>query len=86
MTIKFKLSVYDANSKFTSGLLSGNVNNIGDFDECLSVENTEYRISGRHCVIELQPNIDTTSPYLNYLRKLAQSFEIIQSNFDDVSL
>lgn len=75
--------MYDANGKLTSGVLSGNVNTYGDFQECLSVIDDKFR--GKHCFTQLQPFVTEQATYLNYLRKLAQSFDLMQSRFQDVS-
>jgi Nose resistant-to-fluoxetine protein, N-terminal domain len=77
--------VYDANGQIPAGILSGNVNSAGDFQECLSVESESINFRGKHCIAELQPFVTETAPYLNHLRKLAQSFDMMKSNFDDVS-
>jgi hypothetical protein len=86
-TVNFKtnflVSVYDANGQITTGILSGNVNSIADFQECLSVENEAF--SGQHCVVELQPFVAESAIYLEQLRRLAQSFDLIKSTLDDVS-
>lgn len=80
---KFHLSVYDANGQIPTAILSGNVNSAGDYQECLSVNSLHFR--GKHCIVELQPFVSESAPYLNHLRKLAQSFDIMKSTFDDVS-
>lgn len=77
--------MYDASAKISSGILNGNVNRYGDFDQCLSVQNEDYQ--GKYCLAYIQPTI--TQPdynYLTYLRTLALSFEAYKSTFDDVSL
>lgn len=77
--------MYDANGQISVGLLSGNVNMYGDFMECLSVEDVNLHFRGKHCFAELQPFVDKSATYLNFLRRLAQSYDLMQSNFDDVS-
>ena len=79
--------MYDASAKMTSGILNGNVNRYGDYDECLSVvaENEEFK--GKYCLAHIQPRVtDADHKYLNYLRTLALSFEAYKSTFDDVSV
>lgn len=73
----------DASAKFSSGLLSGNVNRYGDFDECLDVENGQFQ--GQYCLAYIQPTVTSDYKYLNYLRTLALSFEAYKSKLDDVS-
>lgn len=77
--------MYDASAKMSSGILNGNVNRYGDYDQCLGVvaENEEYR--GKYCLAYVQPTINSEFKFLNYLRTLALSFEAYKSKFDDVS-
>jgi hypothetical protein len=77
--------VYDASAKMSSGILNGNVNRLGDYDQCLGVvaESEEYR--GKYCLAYVQPTVDSKLKFLNYLRTLALSFEAYKSTFDDVS-
>jgi hypothetical protein len=77
--------VLDASGHFPTGILSGNVNSFGDFQECLSVVNSEA-INGKHCYVEMHPFVNkSTAPYVDYLREHVQSFEIIKSRLEDVS-
>jgi hypothetical protein len=78
--------VYDASGHFSSGILRGNGNSFGDFEECLSINNEKLKIAGKHCYIETQPYIEESAQYLNHLKKLVQSHEIIKSRLEDVSL
>lgn len=80
------ISVYDANGQISPGILSGNVNIYGDFQECLSVgDDEELSFRGKHCFAEVQPFVAKSAIYLNFLRKLAQSYDLMQSRFEDVS-
>lgn len=61
--------VYDAAAKLPSGLLSGNINQLGNFDQCLSVhsaahsaprssvhgQTTEDPVRGKYCLAYMQP-------------------------------
>lgn len=76
-------SVHDASAKVSSGILNGNVNQYGDFDQCLDVENENFR--GKYCLANIQPEIASNFEYFNYLRTLSLSFEAYKSKFDDVS-
>lgn len=75
----------DASAKFPSGILNGNLNNFGDFDQCLNViaENNEFR--GKYCLVNFQPSIRGDFKYLSYLRSLTLAFEAYKSEFSDVS-
>lgn len=79
----------DASGHFPAGILSGNVNSFGDFQECLSVANNggdEVSFRGKHCYVEMQPFVNkSVAPYVDYLRQYVQSFEIIRSKLEDVS-
>lgn len=76
----------DASGHFPTGILSGNVNSFGDFQECLSVVNSDVSFKGKHCYVEMQPFVNkSTAPYIDYLRQYVQSFEIIKSRLEDVS-
>jgi hypothetical protein len=81
--------VFDASAKLSSGILSGNINNYGDVDECLSInEVSPYTIQGKHCAIRFQTFIKNSNetPYIAFLHQLTQSFELIKSHLDDVSV
>ena len=75
----------DANAKISSGILQGNANNFGNFDQCVNVVAPNEIFQGKYCLAQLQPSLPNDTPHLNYLKSLVQSFEIIQSNFNDVS-
>lgn len=75
--------MYDANGQMSVGILRGNVDLYGDFEECLSIEETNFR--GKHCFSEIQPFVTESAAYLNFLRKLSQSYDLMQSSFEDVS-
>jgi hypothetical protein len=77
--------VYDANGQISVGILSGNVNNYGDFIGCLNVNDGNSHFSGKHCFAELQPFVDHSATYLSFLRRLAQSYDLMKSSFEDVS-
>lgn len=78
--------MHDATAKLSSGMLRGNVNNYGDFDQCLDVKATNDDFQGKYCLAWLQPKVSKSLTYTNYLRKLLQSHEAFKSNFDDVSV
>lgn len=77
--------MYDANGQISVGILSGNVNSYGDFLGCLSIEDANLHFRGKHCFAELQPFVTESATYLNFLRRLAQSYDLMQSTFNDVS-
>jgi hypothetical protein len=82
--------VYDASAKLPSGILRGNVNQLGDFDQCLAVTSQdEPRIDGKYCLA----SVDVESTKLNTKDieslqeavQLAQAYEFIRSSYRDVS-
>ena len=77
--------MYDASAKVSAGLLHGNVNQLGDFDQCLSINGPEDKFKGQYCLAFIQPKVPAKLHYLNYLRRLSLAFEGYKSDFDDVS-
>lgn len=79
--------MHDASAKIPSGILNGNLNQFGDFDQCLNVVATpKNNIQGQYCLTFLQPTVSQDIPYFEYLRKLSQSHDAIRSTFNDVSI
>lgn len=70
--------MFDATAKVPSGILNGNVNQYGDFDECLSVENAQY------CLVEIDLQPLWKEPYLKFQNK-AHSYFAFKEEFNDVS-
>ena len=80
------VSVHDASAKLPSGILNGNLNQFGDFDQCLDVTTPDNNFQGQYCLTFLQPTVPEDMPYFEYLRKLTQSHDAIRSSFNDVSI
>ena len=78
--------MHDASAKVSSGILNGNVNRYGDYNQCLGVVAENEKFRGKYCLAYIQPTIGSQFKYLNYLRSRALSFEAYKSNFDDVSI
>lgn len=78
-----KIVVYDSNAKITSGLLNGNVNQLGDFDMCLSVQSQDD-VNGKYCLASMQFEAPT-SPYLAALYRLVHSHFPFRSKLEDVN-
>lgn len=78
--------MYDATAKFPSGLLNGNINQYGDFDQCLSVKQPEGEIQGQYCLtyIEIKPT-PGVNPQLLKLYDLIHAHNAFKSNLEDVS-
>lgn len=77
-------SVFDATAKIPSGLLNGNVNQFGDFDECVGVQGSEG-IQGQYCLAYLKLDVDESRPDLKHLHRLLHAHYAFRSNLTDVS-
>jgi len=72
-------------------LLNGNVNQYGDFDQCLNIEHSlgdsGEIIKGQYVLafFDLQVNAKVNDPQLKHMLALAHSYDVIRSNFSDVS-
>lgn len=78
--------MHDATAKIPSGILSGNVNQFGDFDECLDVTAPNQQFNGKYCLAHIQVTVPEHLPQLRRIRKLLQSHDAFVNNFNDVSI
>ncbi|XP_076623887.1 nose resistant to fluoxetine protein 6 isoform X2 [Colletes latitarsis] len=74
--------MYDATAKLPSGLLNGNVNQFGDFDECIGIEGTEG-IQGQYCLAYVNLSIDESRLDLKHLHRVLHSHYAFRSNITD---
>lgn len=81
-----KILVYDANPKWPSGILNGNLNQYGDFDQCLSIVAETGNFQGQYCLASIQVSLPKQFKNLTFLRKLALATEPYLSNLEDVSV
>lgn len=81
--------MFDASAKVSTGILSGNLNQYGDFDECLQSRSPDSDIGGQYCLAYVKIDVPDELAHLNGLKKLAHSLETFKSNFakgfDEVS-
>lgn len=82
--------MYDSSAKLPSGILRGNVNQLGDFDQCLSVAAQENpSIVGKYCLASVDVQATslngTDTNTLSRAVHLAQSYGFIKSSYRDVS-
>lgn len=77
--------MYDASAKIPSGILSGNLNQYGDFTMCLNVLSEDEEIRGKYCLASIQFHVPKENEFLNRLRQQILAFEPYVNNFDDVS-
>lgn len=86
LTRKFlKFQVYDASAKLPSGILNGNLNQLGDFDMCLSAAPEKNNFRGQYCLARVMVSVPNSFQFLSYLRKFLMSLEPYRSKFEDVS-
>ncbi|XP_063973444.1 O-acyltransferase like protein isoform X1 [Diachasmimorpha longicaudata] len=76
------LQMFDATAKIPSGLLSGNINQLGDFDECLGIQGTGG-IRGQYCLAYLQLEVDHNRGDLKEIHRLVYSHYAFRSNLSD---
>lgn len=72
-------SVFDATAKPGAGLLSGNINQYGDFDECMEVPDAQY------CLVLMDLDPVWKMPLSRY-KDLVHSHYSIKETFEDVRI
>ena len=77
--------MYDASAKVPAGVLNGNVNQYGDFDQCLNTEANNRKFSGKYCLAYIHPTVPSDLNYFKHLRKQFLSLEAFKNDLDDVS-
>lgn len=81
LLVPMSVPVFDATAKPPSGILSGNGNQYGDFDECLDIDGA---VRGKYCLASLQVTIKGDEK-LEHLDTLIHSGHYLRSNVTDVS-
>lgn len=76
--------MYDASAKLPSGLLNGNVNQLGDFDMCLAARSPNMNIKGKYCLSYLQVDVPIDSAYMEVLHDLVHGHSPFKSQLNDV--
>ncbi|XP_058815479.1 O-acyltransferase like protein isoform X2 [Topomyia yanbarensis] len=81
------LRMHDANGKLSSGILNGNINQYGDYDQCMKVRGgakiqTDH-LQGRYCLAGIQPKVISSTPFLRHIFNLVQSHGILKSELAD---
>ena len=71
--------MHDATGKIASGLLNGNLNQLGDFEQCMSVQKSKYCLARAY--------LDPVSPSVKQdnVLDLMHSHRMVQSTAYDVS-
>lgn len=78
--------MHDSTAKIASGVLNGNVNYFGDFDQCLQIQGPQEDLRGKYCLTYLQATIPQNMPKLQHFYDLMHSHRAFISDFDDVSI
>ena len=47
----------DSNGHFPSGMMSGTLSSLGDYDQCLSVETSDQSIRGQYCLLKIKSDL-----------------------------
>jgi hypothetical protein len=76
--------VYDASAKVPSGILSGNINQYGNFDQCLSVNEPSNLFKGKYCLAYFQLKVTDDDVLVQNLKKEALKFELFTNEIDEV--
>lgn len=73
-----KFSVFDASSKLMSGILGGNLAELGAFDQCLNIHEETYygTIKGRHCTLHINPTDELVKIVLKYRKPISDKVRI----------
>ncbi|XP_058443935.1 O-acyltransferase like protein [Malaya genurostris] len=81
------LRMHDATGKLSSGVLNGNINQYGDYDQCLNVrggsKSQTAHLRGRYCLAGIQPKVVSSTPFLRHIFNLVQSHGILTSDLGD---
>ncbi|XP_060661802.1 nose resistant to fluoxetine protein 6 [Drosophila nasuta] len=87
------LKMHDASGKLNSGILNGNINQPGDFDQCLAIQQqqaatgnddvTSDVLRGQYCLAYAQPVLPHKSKRLQAFFKQLQSHGPFRSEFND---
>ncbi|CAG2060401.1 unnamed protein product [Timema podura] len=82
------LKMHDSSAKVPSGLLNGNVNQYGDYDQCLEVgTEPDHPVQGKYCLAYLDLDLKTTAATvpetLKEVNTLLHSYHAMRSQFHD---
>ncbi|KAK6625957.1 hypothetical protein RUM43_006256 [Polyplax serrata] len=88
------LMMFDASAKLPSGVLQGNINQYGDFDECLSInavfkkpdpKGDSLGIRGKYCLANVDLYTELQNDTLYRVLERIKSFSFVSSTVDDPS-
>lgn len=83
------LKMFDSSAKIPAGILKGNLNQFGDFDQCMSIfakiangdDDSETKISGKYCLADIE--FEAEIPNMKLPVHLAQGRALIRSKIED---
>ena len=98
LIFRFHFAVFDSSAKIPSGLLNGNINQYGDFDQCLDLKteldsqmypNLEnYHIAGKYCLAVFDLDIGKfprRNGIIDEVDDLIHAHRLVISTVNDVS-
>nr|CAD7256297.1 unnamed protein product [Timema shepardi] len=82
------LKMHDSSAKVPSGLLNGNVNQYGDYDQCLEVgTEPDHPVQGKYCLAYLDLDLKSTAAAVpetvKEVNTLLHSYHAMRSQFHD---
>lgn len=77
--------VHDSNAKLPSSLLRGNINQYGDFDQCLRTKSAEGDWSGEYCLAKVFLTVPETLPVIKHLKEDFVVQDVYSCNLTDAS-
>ena len=60
-------TVMDASGRLQSGLHSTHIRSLGNFDQCLSIENPSQKFVGKYCLLKLDFGTNILEPVFDQL-------------------
>lgn len=77
--------MHDATAKVSAGVLTGNANQFGNFDECLRIKASEENFRGKYCLAAMEMKVEGNNSYLKFLRDLVLTDVPFNGSFQDVN-
>lgn len=75
--------MFDAFGKLPNGFINGNINALGDYDQCLSV-NVSGHFRGQYCLLDVAPPLPERRPFVSTRSEVPEFINI--SHPDSVSI
>ncbi|XP_050528916.1 nose resistant to fluoxetine protein 6-like [Daktulosphaira vitifoliae] len=77
------LKMYDSSAKVPSGILNGNINQFGDFDQCLNANDQSSGIQGQYCLAYVEMDAAGDNEKIKNIIKLMHSHSAFRSRLED---